>query len=141
VNGVASTSSLAAYSGDEFIGPRSALAESIHIDTSNNNQVQFYKNPSAAIAAFTPDLGFQTGTRDNLRGPHFSDFDVSVYKNFPLWTERYKLQFRADAYNAFNHTNFGLPNTQVTSSQFGQLSSEAGVEPDRVMQFALRFDF
>jgi Carboxypeptidase regulatory-like domain len=141
VNGVASTTSLAADSGDEFIGPRSALAESIHIDTSNNNQVQFYKNPSAAIAAFTPDLGFQTGTRDNLRGPHFSDFDVSVYKNFPLWTERYKLQFRADAYNAFNHTNFGLPNTQVTSSQFGQLSSEAGVEPDRVMQFALRFDF
>jgi len=141
VNGVASTTSLAADSGDEFVGPKSALTESIHIETSNNNQVQFYKNPAAAIAAFAPDLGFQTGTRDNLRGPHFSDFDAAVSKNFPLFNERYKLQFRAEAYNAFNHTNFGLPNTQVTSSQFGQLSSEAGTEPDRVMQFALRFDF
>jgi hypothetical protein len=141
-DGVASTTSLAADAGDIFVGPRSALAESIHIETNNNNQVEFYKNPTAAAAAFVPNLGLETGTRDNLRGPHFSNFDVAVIKNFPLFNERYRLQFRAEAYNALNHTNFGIPNaTDTAGAQFGQLTTEAGQEPDRVMQFALRFDF
>jgi hypothetical protein len=141
-DGVASTTSLAADAGDIFVGPRSALAESIHIETDNNNQVEFYKNPTAAAAAFVPNLGLETGTRDNLRGPHFSNFDAAVSKNFPLWNERYRLQFRAEAYNAFNHTNFGIPNaTDTAGPSFGQLTTQAGQEPDRVMQFALRFDF
>lgn len=141
-DGVASTTSLAADAGDIFVGPRSALKESIHIETNNNNEVEFYKNPTAAAAAFVPNLGLGTGTRDNLRGPHYWDLDVAVSKNFPLWTERYKLQFRAEAYNVLNHTNFGIPNaTDTAGPAFGELTSQAGVEPDRVMQFALRFDF
>jgi hypothetical protein len=141
-DGVASTTSLAADAGDIFVGPRSALAESIHIEANNNNQVEFYKNPTAAAAAFVPNLGLETGTRDNLRGPHFSNFDAAVSKNFPLWNERYRLQFRAEAYNALNHTNFGIPNaTDTAGPAFGQLTTQAGQEPDRVMQFALRFDF
>jgi hypothetical protein len=141
-DGVASTTSLAADAGDIFVGPRSALKEGIHIETDNNNEVEFYKNPAAAAAAFVPNLGMETGTRDNLRGPHFWNLDVAVSKNFPLWTERYKLQFRAEAYNVLNHTNFGLPNaTDTAGPAFGQLTTEAGTEPDRVMQFALRFDF
>jgi hypothetical protein len=142
-DGVASTTSLAADAGDIFVGPRSALAEGIHlVGPTGNQQVEFYKNPAAAIAAFVPNLGLQTGTRDNLRGPHFSNLDVAVAKNFPLWNERYRLQFRAEAYNAFNHTNFGIPNaTETAGPAFGQLTTQAGQEPDRVMQFALRFDF
>jgi len=142
-DGVASTTSLAADAGDIFVGPRSALVEGIHnTGTPGNPQIQFYKNPAAAVAAFVPNLGMETGTRDNLRGPHFSNFDAAVSKNFPLWNERYRLQFRAEAYNAFNHTNFGIPNaTETAGPQFGLLNTEAGQEPDRVMQFALRFDF
>jgi hypothetical protein len=41
----------------------------------------------------------------------------------------------------FNHPNFGLPNTGVTSGSFGVISGLVGQEPSRVMQFALRFDF
>jgi len=137
-SGVASTTSLASDAGEVFVGSKSALATSIHME---DGEVQFYKDPAAAVAAYTPDLGLQVGTRDNLRGPHFSNFDVAVLKNFPLVGERYKLQFRADAYNAFNHTNFGLPNPVLTEPNFGQLTSEAGTEQFRVMQFALRFDF
>jgi hypothetical protein len=137
-SGIASTTSLAADPGEIFIGPRSALQTNVHMLP--DGTVQLYKDPTAAIAAFTPPLGVQTGTRDNLRGPHFSNLDVAVNKNFPLGSERYRLQFRAEAYNAFNHTNFGLPDPTLTGS-FGQLTSEAGVEPSRVMQFALRFDF
>jgi hypothetical protein len=138
--GIASTTSLAADAGEVFVGPRSALASGVHVDSANNNQVQFYKNPQAASAAFIPVTGLEVGTRDNLRGPHFSNLDLGVAKNFPL-TERYRLQFRADAYNVFNHTNFGLPNSLLTSGSFGVISGLAGQEPSRVMQFALRFDF
>jgi carboxypeptidase family protein len=137
-NGIASTTSLAADAGEIFVGPRSALAENIHLV---NGTVQIFRDPAAAAAAFTPVTGLEVGTRDNLRGPSFGDLDVAVAKNFPLWTERFRLQFRAEAYNVFNHTNFGLPNPTLVSAQFGQLTSEAGTEQSRVMQFALRFDF
>ncbi len=140
-SGISSTTSLAADAGQDFIGPRSALSSSIHFEPGTKT-VQFFSNPNAAIAAFTPALGLTVGTRDNLRGPHFSNMDVAVAKTFPLWSERYKLQFRAEAYNVFNHTNFALFDPTLTSSTtFGTITSEAGQEPSRVMQFALRFDF
>jgi hypothetical protein len=140
-NGIASTTSLAADAGEIFTGSRSALATNLHIDTLNNDQVQLYANPEAAVAAFTPVTGLETGTRNNLRGPHFSNLDAAVSKNFPLAGERYKLQFRAEAYNVFNHSNFGIPNPTLTSATFGVISGLAGQEASRVMQFALRFDF
>jgi Carboxypeptidase regulatory-like domain len=140
-NGIASTTSLAADAGDNFIGPRSALTSNIHIDPALNNAVEFYANPTAAVNAFTPVTGLEVGTRDNLRGPHFSNLDMAVSKNFPIAAEKYKLQFRAEAYNAFNHPNFGMPNPTLTSPEFGVISGLAGAEPSRVMQFALRFDF
>lgn len=140
-NGIASTTSLAADAGENFIGPRSALSSHIHLDPTLNNAVQFYANPTAAVDAFTPVTGLEVGTRDNLRGPHFSNLDMAVSKNFPLGSERYRLQFRAEAYNVFNHPNFGMPNPDLTSGTFGVISGLAGTEPARVMQFALRFDF
>ena len=66
-------------------------------------------------------------------------------KNFPLFRERYKLQFRAEAYNAFNHPNFALPaNINIDAPNFGQItntSSTSGDQNARVLQFALRLDF
>jgi Carboxypeptidase regulatory-like domain/TonB dependent receptor len=135
------TVSLAADTGALFTGSKSALATSIHVDPADNNAVQFYSNPTAAAAAFSPVTGLQSGSRDTLRGPHFSNLDLAVSKNFPIVGERYKLQFRAEAYNAFNHPNFGIPDTGVASGRFGIISGLAGAEPSRVMQFALRFDF
>ena len=140
-NGIASTTSLASDAGDRFIGPRSALATNIHSDPALNGGVEIYQNPVAAAAAFVPVTGLEVGTRDNLRGPRFANLDLSVAKNFPIVNERYRLQFRADAYNVLNHTNFGLPDPSLSDGTFGELSTLAGTEPDRVMQFALRFDF
>jgi Carboxypeptidase regulatory-like domain/TonB dependent receptor len=135
------TVSLAADTGALFTGTKSAVSSSIHIDAANNNEVQFFANQANAAAAFSPVTGLQSGSRDTLRGPHFSNLDLAVSKNFPLLSERYRLQFRAEAYNAFNHPNFGIPDTGVTSGRFGVISGLAGQESSRVMQFALRFDF
>jgi len=140
-NAGGSTTSLAADQGASFTGSQSAVATSLHTDTANNNQIQFFANPQNAIGAFSFVNGLQVGSRDTLRGPHFSNMDLAVSKFFPLFGEKYRLQFRAEAFNLFNHPNFGLPNTLITSSTFGVINSLAGQEPSRVMQFALRFEF
>ena len=91
--------------------------------------------------AFSFVSGQQSGNRDVLYGPHFSNVDLSVSKTFPLVGERYRLQFRAEAYNAFNHPNFGFPDTNIGSPTFGVITTQVGQELSRVMQFALRFEF
>lgn len=136
-----STLSLAADNGVFFTGTQGAVASGIHTDTANNNQIQFFADPKAALKAFSFVSGLTVGSRDTLRGPSFTNTDLAVVKNFPLFGEKYKLQFRAEAFNAFNHANFGLPDTGITSPTFGVITTLAGQEPARVMQFALRFDF
>jgi hypothetical protein len=128
-----------------FNGSSSALAVSPHADPNLNGGIQLFKNPTAALAAFAPPSGLQTGTRDELRGPRFSNVDLGIGKTFPLWSEKYKLQFRAEAYNTFNHPNFALPSSiNINQSNFGQITSTSSTSADqsaRVLQFALRFDF
>jgi hypothetical protein len=133
--------SLAADTGMLLTGSMSALKSNIHVDHADNNAVQFYSNPTLAAAQFSPVTGLQSGDRDTLRGPHFTNLDLAISKNFPLYSERYNLKFVAQAYNVFNHPNFGLPDTGVLSGSFGVIRGLVGTEPARVMQLALRFDF
>lgn len=128
-----------------FNGDTSAIKVDIHHEinaSSGNNTIQLFKSQTAALGAFTGPLGIQAGTRNNLRGPHYSDFDIGLAKHFPV-TERAKLEFRADVYNVFNHTNFELPGNEGTAdisspSTFGVITADYGA---RVMQLALRLDF
>src|SRR5213080_4975142 len=72
-------------------------------------QTQWF-NPAAfsvPIARTWGNLG-----RGTLRGPGLETVDLSLIKNTPL-TERMALQFRAEFFNALNHTNFGPPNPIV----------------------------
>jgi len=80
------------------------------------------------------------------RGPGLNNWDLALFKNIRIH-EKLNLQFRAEAYNAFNHTQFSTVNTDVkwnyatgavTSAQFGQIT---GARDPRIMQFALRLDF
>jgi hypothetical protein len=127
-----------------FNGNRSALDVNVHTDPNNNNIIQLFANPAAARAAFSPVTGQEIGSRDILRGPRFANTDLSVAKYFPLWSEKYKLQFRAEAYNAFNNVDFSLPisggaNIDLNPAQFGQITTTSNSA--RVLQFALRLDF
>ena len=107
----------------------------------DGSEVQFFANQATASGAFSPVTGLQSGSRDTLHGPHFSNLDLEVSKNFPIANERYRLRFVSEAYNVFNHTNFGLPDTGAIDSNFGLIVGLSGQEPSRVMQFALRFEF
>ena len=46
--------------------------------------------------------------RNSLVGPHFRQFDFSIYKKFPI-KERLNMELRFEAYNLFNHPNFANP--------------------------------
>jgi hypothetical protein len=91
-----------------FDGNTAAIASNIHTDTANGGALQFFANPTAAIGAFSGPLGLEMGPRNNLHGPHFSNTDLAILKNFKL-TEKFNLQFRAEAFNVFNHASFALP--------------------------------
>jgi len=59
--------------------------------------------------------------RNVVIGPSFHNTDVSVRKMLTIGP-RYRLQLRADAFDLFNHPNFGPPGNVVGSPAFGQIS-------------------
>ncbi|HEY6345154.1 MAG TPA: carboxypeptidase-like regulatory domain-containing protein [Bryobacteraceae bacterium] len=90
--------------------------------------------------------------RNAIRGPHFVDFDLSLFRTFKM-SERYSLQVRAEAFNLFNHPNFvggyapsgiyagtsyGTLSQTLNASNFGQIT---GAYDPRVMQFAMKLFF
>ena len=68
-----------------------------------------------------------------LRMPHYSDVDLSLHKDFPI-TERFRLQFRSDFVNAFNHVQFNAPSPNLGSA-LGQITT---AQPPRNIQLALK---
>jgi hypothetical protein len=132
-----------------FNGDRSAVRQGIHTDPTTG-AIQFFANQDSALGAFSFPFGGDTGTRNPIHGPSFTNLDVAVYKNFTMpWSERQKLQFRWEAFNVFNHTNFAVPGdpTSLTNSNniltnpqaFGVINATAGAP--RQLQVSLRFDF
>jgi hypothetical protein len=76
--------------------------------------------------------------RNTLVGPGYANFDFGLHKKFKI-TEGSSLQLQANAFNLFNHTNFGLPVGNLNSPNAGKSITTAGTP--RVMQLAIRFDF
>jgi hypothetical protein len=72
-----------------------------------------------------------------IRGPGQDRLDFGVIKYFQI-TERFRLQFRAETFNALNHPNLANPNTSVTSGAFGTITSQ---DPPRSWQGALKLTF
>ncbi len=100
------------------------------------NQVQEYFNTAAFAQAVIGTFG-DVG-RNSLRGPAFFDVDAAIFKNF-LFTERWRLQFRAEAFNVENRANFQNPNSTVSAGvTFGRITATS--DP-RVLQFALKLFF
>lgn len=105
------------------------------IVTSPNRNLWF--NP----AAFSePQEPYRNGTarRDSLRGPKLALSNLSISKNL-LPIEGKSLEFRAEAFNVFNHVNLGLPNSTIDSLGAGQITYVQ--VPMRQMQFALHLRF
>ena len=90
-------------------------------------------------SAFTlPDFGtFGNSGRNILSGPDLHNINISLLRDFRL-RESMALQFRAEAFNLFNRTNFDLPDIFYGSPTFGQVSS---ARSPRRIQFGLKLLF
>lgn len=84
-----------------------------------------------------PTQFFGNEGRNVVEGPGLDVWDFSALKNFKV-TESKTLQFRAEFFNVFNHANYGLPNNDISSPQFGVIQS--ALNP-RQIQLALKFLF
>jgi len=97
---------------------------------------------SNAFARITPNPNspvqqFGSEGRNAALGSRYANWDFAVSKNFRV-AESKELQFRAELFNVLNHTNFHLPNSDISSPTFNQIFK---AEPPRLVQFALKFLF
>ena len=120
-----------------------------------------FSNTSAGNS-FVPAASGEVGTRGIIRGLNFWNTDIAVSKFFKLPRENMRLQFRAEAYNVFNHENFANPSTGTNtnlsivqqpgltttgtyaaygSATFGEITATNTASAPRVLQLALRFEF
>lgn len=76
--------------------------------------------------------------RGVVTGPSFQRWDVSLFKNTKLRGENMYLQFRAETFNVFNHTNFGAVGTNITLSTFGKVTT---ANDPRILQLGLKLYF
>jgi len=91
------------------------------------------------IKAFTvaPDTRRGNSGVGIVVGPGRNLWDLSARKRFGI-SESIKMQFQADFFNAFNHTNLNNPNVVVTDAAYGTISSAA---PSRNIQLGLKLNF
>jgi hypothetical protein len=93
----------------------------------SNPNDQYFSNPApGTFGNCAPQLG-------GLRTPGYSDVDMSLHKDFHL-SERFRLQFRSDFINAFNHVQYNAPNPGLGST-IGQITT---AQPPRNIQLALK---
>ncbi len=88
----------------------------------------------AAPAAFT----FGNVGRNSVYGPGMQTLDFAVAREFSI-AERTKFQFRAEFFNALNHTNLGTPDRFVNTPQFGTITQ--ATTPGREVQLSARLSF
>ena len=91
-------------------------------------------------SVFTPVASgtFGNEQRNQLRGPGFQSFDLTVQRMIRFNT-RYVLTLRVDAFNLFNTTNFGLPARNISGGDVATITALSG--DARITQLAIRFGF
>jgi hypothetical protein len=125
----------------QFVNPKintvvNGINEHFWFDTST------FCDPFSAPTATIPVCPQQLGTFGNTPhslccGPALSNTDLVIAKRTPI-NERWTTEFRAEFYNAWNHTEFENPDGNFSDSTFGQVLK---ARDPRVMQFALKVMF
>jgi hypothetical protein len=109
-------------------------------NTADPNAPIYFANPG--VLSQTPDytLGNASRTTSSVRQPGQRNVSMSLFKEFPLrFREGTRLEFRAEAFNVFNHPYFQGPNSDFGSANFGKVTSTLGHA--RELQLALKLYF
>ena len=125
---------------------------SFSVPSNSNDQAQLVSTPQYTTgsrankiaqwfttSAFTTpqDNTFGNVGRNTLIGPGTFNVDFSIHKEFSL-SERFKLQYRAEFFDFFNHPLLDQPDTSVADSTFGQITM---ARDPRIVQMALKLIF
>jgi hypothetical protein len=127
------------YRSGEFLrfGAAEYTGADPHIDNPGPN-AWFDTSAFRVLPAFTPRTNpYQF---DGLTGPIMWNLDGTVSKTFPI-TERYRFEFRFEAYNLTNSLMWANPNMAPNSALFGRSTGQAQGNRGREMQYTLRFHF
>jgi len=134
--GVSASNTLSSFNFQTLYANTNYQAPSYSGPAKNRLSKYFNTADFSQPASFT--LGNGPARYSHLRAPGVDNSDFSLFKEFnPV--ERLKAQFRAEAFNVFNHPQFSSPNTTVTSSSFGTITSQAN--SPRQIQFGLKLLF
>jgi hypothetical protein len=137
-NGVGSTSRA------DLVGDPYAIQQS-----PEDGYSPLFANPDAFAAP--RGLSFGDSGRNSLRNPHRTNFDMSLFKHFAI-KERAAFEFRAEAYNVFNHTEWlpvsgdagsGASNNAAGVNTFGSdgFLRTQGTHNPRILQLGLKLSF
>jgi hypothetical protein len=108
------------YAGKPNAGPANRPETGTTI-TYENNRNQWF---SASNIVYPSANTFGNYPINTLYGPKFFQQDLTLAKTFKL-TEKLGFTLRADSTNAFNHTNLGLPNTNIDQGSVGAITGLA----------------
>jgi hypothetical protein len=112
----------------------------------DKSERDFFRNFNTDVFRRTTKGDFGNAGLGLLRGPGINNWDVSITKRMPLFSESRYVQFRTEMFNAWNHTQFSGYYTgarfdasgRQTDPNFGAYSS---AHPPRTIQLSLRVIF
>jgi hypothetical protein len=145
INGIFSV-----YSGSPFTVSAAAASLNAPANTQTADQVKPDVAKLGGIGSGNPwfdTTAFQSVTavrfgntgRNILRGPGVVEVNAGLFRNIP-WSERFTLQFRAEAFNLSNTPHFDNPAANVsTATSFGTITSAQ--QDQRTVRFSLRLAF
>jgi hypothetical protein len=130
-SGTQSVSSLISYRPN--LNGKAVLANT----TRTSNALQLLDPTVVAIPPVNTPFG--NASRNAARGKAFNTSDVGVHKKFFISSDgKRNFELRAEAFNVFNHVNYGLPDSNVSDAAYGQVTTTL---PARQLQFAGRLTF
>jgi len=124
-------------SESETYADRPNVLKGVPLFPSGTKTPLLWFNPAAFVVA--PPLEFGNAGKGMIQGPNLIDLDAAVLRNFRL-SDRFNLEFRAEAFNLANHANFADPNPFVDEpSVVGSITSTSTTA--RQLQFALKLKY
>ena len=125
--------------------PNDPVYELQHYIPTGPSDPYFGVSPNSMFITDTAQaIGYIGGVRNNVYGPGFNRFNMSLFKDFTIFREQ-TLQFRTDIFNLFNHPSLGQPSDSTVSSNGGRITTPRftqNLTPDaRFFQLSLKYTF
>jgi hypothetical protein len=110
-------------------------------DVYGDRSITSYFNTANVTVPTDVSQPFGNAPRNVARGPAVYLLDLGLHKQVGLGVGQSKVEFRIEAFNVLNKTNFGSPNANRSNTNFGTITSLANATTPRQIQLGLKFYF